>query len=133
MKTLLLSLLFVAGLISSSSADITEVKPRLLSAFGKVSKIEAYFVEKPDSYYAQNIVNEPFFLKVVAIDGQQLAEPVVIEYLGALPLDIQMSKRYPLRAYETLRPLGAPRGWEEYPSQIDYGVSTYLIIQLLNR
>src|SRR3974390_2553021 len=56
------------------------IRPIIAAEFGKQIVVQAEFVAKPNDYYSQNMVTEPYMLKVVAVNGQPLKEPVVIEY-----------------------------------------------------
>jgi hypothetical protein len=75
--------------------------------------VTAEFVVKPNTYYAQNIVKAPFFLRVISVGGRALKEPVVIEYF--LETEKKEKKRLErtgavqeFEAYETLyQPISA--------------------------
>ena len=56
------------------------VRPMATTEFGKPIVVTAEFVAKPNTYYSQNLVLEPFSLKVISVDGQKLKEEVLIEY-----------------------------------------------------
>jgi len=56
------------------------VRPRVASEFGKPVIVTCEFVTKPNTYYAQNWIKEPFTLKVITVNGQTLREAVLIEY-----------------------------------------------------
>jgi hypothetical protein len=56
------------------------IRPFVAPEFGKPVMVRAEFVPKSNTYYDQNIVSEPYTLKVVAVGGRELKEPVLIEY-----------------------------------------------------
>ncbi len=78
MRRSLLPLLL--GLLPVASIGQECIRPVVAPAFGVPVVVTAEFVAKPNTYYAQNIVAEPFFLKVVSVDGRVLPAAVVIEY-----------------------------------------------------
>lgn len=56
------------------------LRPIVAPEFGKPVIVAAEFVAKPNTYYDQNLVSEPFMLNVVSVDGRRLKEAVLIEY-----------------------------------------------------
>lgn len=56
------------------------IRPRVAAEFGQPVTVQAEFVAKSETYYAQNLVPEPYALKVIAVNGRSLKEPVLIEY-----------------------------------------------------
>src|SRR5690242_16600582 len=78
MKTFaLLSLLWFA---TSSCFGQEAIRPLVAKEFGKPVVVNAEFVAKSNTYYEQNIVVEPFTLKVISVDGRRLKREVLIEY-----------------------------------------------------
>jgi hypothetical protein len=63
-----------------SSFGQEAVRPRVATEFGVPVTIQAEFIEKENSYYAQNMVPEPFALEVSAVNGVKLEKTVTIEY-----------------------------------------------------
>jgi hypothetical protein len=57
------------------------VQPFVAAAFGKPVVVTGEFVAKSNAYYDQNILKEPFYLKVISVDGRVLKEDVRIQYL----------------------------------------------------
>jgi hypothetical protein len=43
------------------------IRPLVATSFGKPVVVTAEFVETPNDYYAQNMVTEPFYLKVLSV------------------------------------------------------------------
>jgi hypothetical protein len=79
MKVLTLLILNLAALAATTYAQ-EAIRPVVASEFGKPITIRAEFVAKPNTYYDQNIVSEPYSLKVVEVEGRELKQPVLIEY-----------------------------------------------------
>lgn len=48
--------------------------------FGKPLTVLVEFVEKSNSYYEQNIISEPYSLRVIAVNGHELGKPMLMEY-----------------------------------------------------
>src|SRR4051794_28504851 len=69
-----LALLSLLWLVSLPCFGQEMVRPRVAKEFGKPIVVKAEFVAKPNTYYHQNIVKEPFILKVIAVDGQRLEQ-----------------------------------------------------------
>ena len=77
----LLSVFFTLLVAMPSFARAQEVlHPTVAFEFGKQLTVQAEFVAKPNDYYSQNLVPEPYMLKVVAANGTNLKESVLIEY-----------------------------------------------------
>lgn len=109
-------LLAVLLSISTYSSAQEVIRPRVAPAFGKVILVKATFVEKPNDYYSQNIIRAPYVLRVAAVNGKELKEAVLIEYV----LDLTQEERLHLEelgrvnefdAYETVYQQGVPAGW----------------------
>ena len=73
----LLSLLLFSG---SACIGQELVRPKVAKEFGKPIVVTAEFVAKSNTYFDQNIVKEPFRLKVITVDGRKLKKEVLIEY-----------------------------------------------------
>lgn len=115
-------------------AERQVLSPAVAERFGEIVEIEAVFVAKPNTYHAQNMVDEPYFLRVERISGKAVDPPVTIEYRydappGATPVFVA-GKSYRLKAFETLSPLGAPRGWGNEAAQLDFQIMRRLVIKL---
>ncbi len=105
MKIIIARCVLLLALISTASAQEV-LRPIVSSEFGKPVTVQAEFVAKPNSYYSQNIVDKPYLLRVVAVDGKNLKDPVLIEY----KLEAEGKKRAKLE-----RP-GAVTSFEAYES-----------------
>ena len=77
MKILCLFALLACSLTCQAQEAI---RPKVAPAFGRPVVVRAEFVSKPNDYRSQNIVSEPFNLKIIAVDGKALKHPVIIEY-----------------------------------------------------
>ena len=70
MKTLTTIVFLV--MVLTASAEKEAIVPEIGSRFGEVVRVEAEFIEKPNTYHHQNIVKEPFLISVIAVNGQAL-------------------------------------------------------------
>lgn len=102
-----LNLLIILWLMRVACFGQECVRPLVAGEFGNPVAVTAEFVAKPNTYYAQNIVKEPFLLRVISVDGRALKDVVVIEYL--LEADSSEKKKLEragivqeFEAYETL-------------------------------
>lgn len=79
MKTLTLYLVALITLARFTQAQAV-IRPVVASEFGKQITVKAEFVPKSNTYHSQNMVQKPYTLKVVAVNGRTLKEPVLVEY-----------------------------------------------------
>ena len=110
-----------------------KISPTFASQFGKVLTVEGAFVKKARTYHDQNIVKEPYKLKVFTVDGKALKRPVVIEYSLAEKQQPESGVTYRMRAYETLYAFGTPEGWSKTPQQFNYQLHYKLIVKGLQK
>lgn len=101
----------------------------LSDKFGDVFDVTLEFVEKPSSYYAQNIVKARWFAKVKAVNGRSLKEPIVMEYRGD-DESFQKGSTLTLRAYEDIESSGINREWDGVVRQFNYSVSQFLRVRI---
>ncbi len=135
MKTILFAVAFLIGPVSGEDQAI---KPLVGSSFGEVFVITVEFVEKGKSYYQQNIVKEPWLSKVISINGVELKEPIVIEYLlvedtATKGKNYAKGKKYEFMAYEDIETMGTPQNWEDENSQIPYIICQRLILKQITK
>ncbi len=108
MKTLLLLFALVAVNTPVRAQEV--VRPEVAREFGKPFTVRAEFVAKPPTYYDQNVVMEPYALKVISVDGRELKQPVLIEY--RLPVEkkqrIQIERPGIVRTFEAYESLYQP-------------------------
>ena len=78
MKALASFFVFLTAFATTQAQEA--VRPSVASEFGKQITVQAEFVAKSNTYYAQNLVSEPYVLRVVSVDGRQLQQSVLIEY-----------------------------------------------------
>jgi len=111
MRTMLKLLpVLLCGVVCSAQEVI---RPVVAKSFGAPCVVKAEFVAKDNSYYDQNMVSEPYTLKVTTVDGRPLKTAVLIAYrLEAKPSDAKKIRRtgvvLELEAYETLvQPINA--------------------------
>ena len=105
------------------------ISPKVSESFGTKITIEATFTPKNRTYFEQNLIKTQYMLQVIKVNGKALNEPKRIEYRWEEDASVEEGKVYELEAYESLYPMGDPREWNEFPSQIDYHINTYLIIR----
>jgi len=78
MKALVTLVALFAPVVSILAQEV--IRPSVATEFGKPVVVRAEFVAKSNTYYDQNIVSEPYTLKVLAVDGRELKQAVLIEY-----------------------------------------------------
>ena len=52
----------------------------MTAKYGQPVTVSSEFLAKANTYYDKNLIEEPFALKVTAVNGKKLPEAVVIEY-----------------------------------------------------
>jgi hypothetical protein len=91
------------------------------------------FVEKPNTCWAQKMVKEPYFIKVISVDGKKLKKAFTMEYsIGnsmKKKLEPQKDKKYKLLAYETIFSFGEPLEWNKWLAQFNYHIYHKLIVK----
>jgi len=116
MKTSVLLILFWSMNLPCFGQEC--VRPRVAIEFGKPVVVTAEFVARTNTYYAQNVVGEPFTLRVIFVNGQKLSEAVLIEY--KLEADKKTTKELEqtdvvreFEAYETVYQPSSATPWLE--------------------
>ncbi len=115
------------------------IQPFVAAAFGEPVVVTAEFVAKPNTYYDRNIVNEPFYLKVISVDGRVLKEAVFIQYLfEADKKDEKKLERVDVvqefEAYETLyQPISATPWLGELEQGSGFYLKHLLHIRAVNK
>jgi hypothetical protein len=112
MKTL--AVLLVAAVVTQTVHGQESIRPIVAAEFGKQITVQAEFAAKPNDYYSQNFVAAPYLLKVVAVEGRKLKEPIFIEY------DLQVEKN---RRTQIERP-GVSVALEAYESLYQPSIAT---------
>ncbi len=102
----------------------------LSDKFGDVFDVTVEFVEKPNDYYSQNIVEAKWFAKVKAVNGKTLKEPIVMEYRGD-DQSFQKGSTITLRAFEDIESSGINREWDGVVRQFNYSISHFLRVRIL--
>lgn len=106
MKLSTLTFAMALACVGSVSPAQESVRPIVAAEFGKPVTIRAEFVAKANDYYSQNMVKERFALKVLAVEGRTLTEPIVMEYRleskGRRPAFERTGQVATLEAYESL-------------------------------
>ena len=123
---LMLSLLM---LLSTLNAKET-ISPKVADKFGEVFVATIEFVEKPKTYLALRIVDEPFFAKVKSINGKPLKESIVIEYRSD-DKSFKKGETLILKAYEDVESLGGNEEWTGRITQISYRMRHFIHIKRL--
>lgn len=119
--------LVVLLMVCSCALAKESISPMVGEKFGAVMTLEVEFVDKPNTYWAQNVVKEPWLAKVISVNNVKLGEPVVIEYRSETEGFVK-DKRYVLRGYEDIWRNGFPTGWSEEPEQFTYQIHHRLIL-----
>ena len=127
---------FVFGLILlqilPGSAQEISIKSLLGVPFGQVCQLGGKFVEKPATYYAQNVSQAEFYLEICEINGRALAEPLVVEPVcqGFSP---EPGKLYQLKAYETIESRNEPENWpdDQLARQFNYSIIHKIVVRQL--
>jgi hypothetical protein len=133
MRTILSTMIaFLFLSLSSGAQEI--IRPLVAPAFGKPAVVEAEFVMKPDTYYAQNIIKEPYQLKAYAVNSKLLKSPVLIEYTvwrGQAEGFVKTGNRFTLEAYETLYQPSFSTPWlQEGEQGMAFSLMHRLVIRL---
>jgi hypothetical protein len=104
------------------------ITPRVAEKFGEVFDVTIEFVEKPNDYYAQNMVEAEWYAKVKAVNGTVLKEPLIIEYRcpGG---KFAKGSTVTVRAFEDLESDGLNREWDGVARQFSYGIIRFLRIR----
>jgi hypothetical protein len=98
--------------------------------FGQICTIKAEFVDKPDTYYAQNMSQAEYYLKVIEINGKVLAEPLIAEPVCESG-KFEKGKVYTLKAYEKINSEGEPVEWSDVAQQFNYSIRNKIVIKPL--
>lgn len=104
------------------------IKSRLGIPFGDICIIKAEFIDKPNDYYAQNISKSKYYLKIIEINNNKLSEALIMEPVYENG-KFEKNRIYTLRAYETIKSEGEPRGWTDELQQFNYYIKHNIIIQ----
>ncbi len=130
MKKIILTSFIVLILASFCWAYESSIKSLLGVPFGEVCKIKAVFVDKPDTYYAQNISHSEFYLKIIEVNNKLLSKPLIVEAIYE-NMKIDKSKIYTLKAYEIVQSQNEPKGWsnKDIFQQFDYWIIQKIVIK----
>lgn len=128
MKHLTLFLFGIFALTRFAQAQAV-IRPVVAAEFGTQITVKAEFFPKSNDYHSQNMVREPYTLKVVAVNGQTLREPVLIEYNLQVDGKDRTKIEQPgitmlLEAYETLYQPSTATPWLRKGEQ---GSNFYLV------
>ncbi len=96
--------------------------------FGQICAIEAIFIDKPRSYYAQNVATAEYYLKIIKIDNETLREPLIVEPVYE-NMEIARDKCYKLKAYEIIQSEGVPSEWSDIAQQFSYTVRSKIAVK----
>ena len=124
-------LTFFLTLLTFTAATAKEkqsLTPKLSNRFGEIITATIEFVEKPKTYYAQNIVKAKSFAKVKAVNGKTLDEPIIMEYRCAG--EFTQGVTYTLKTYEDIESSGVNREWDGVIRQFNYRISHFLRLKI---
>ena len=129
-----LFLVCVLLLLSASLgfAQTNSIQSLLGVAFGQVCTLRGEFVDKPRTYYAQNVSQAEYYLKIIEINGQALSEPLVVEPVceGFKP---EPGKMIRLKAYEKVESQNEPESWSDsnIAGQFSYWIIHKIVVRQL--
>jgi hypothetical protein len=121
-----LSVMFFALFCSASGNSLSSL---LGIPFGEICTIKGEFVQKPDTYYAQNMSHAEFYLKILEINHKKLPRPLIVEPVYG-KINIETRKSYSLKAFETVESVGEPAGWSPEAQQAYYTIIHRIVIKL---
>lgn len=103
------------------------IKPILGQSFGEILSVDVEFIEKGNTYFEQNVVESPFLAKIAAVNGVNLKEPIIIEYVVDKHLFeeapcFKTGVKYSLKCYEDIYSMGNPIDWSTTPNQFNYEI-----------
>lgn len=125
----LLTLSVFLSLTDICMAD-NPVKSLLGVPFGQTCTIKAEFIDKPNTYYAQNISHAEYYLKIIEINNEKLSEPIIAEPVYE-NMKVEKSRIYNLKAYEKIYSDGKPDEWSNAAQQISYMIINKIVIKPL--
>lgn len=109
------------------------ITPLVAEKFGEVFDVTVEFVEKPNEYHAQTIVEAKWYAKVKAVNGKTLKEPIVMEYRSD-DQSFQKGSTMTLRAYEDIESTGINSEWDgEKLRQFPYYINRFLCVRILDK
>ena len=76
--------------------------------FNKSFEAEVIIVEKPNTYYSQNLVKLPFYVKVIKINGNEIKNKPVLEFSTTRNINYKLGSKQYLNVYESLQEVGRP-------------------------
>lgn len=96
--------------------------------FGSDFEFTAEIMEKPNTFYAQRILNNTFMLRIIAVEGSKLQSPILIEPSNASIVDLKIGSTQTLRGYEQLQQMGQPRLRGKHPPKMDLHYRNEIVI-----
>jgi len=102
--------------------------PKVTQRFGQVVKVKVTFVEKPRTYWAQNIAKKSAYAKIIEVNGKKLEQPVVMEY-QCHGVDFKKGQTLTLTAYENLESFGTNREWDGKLRQFNYTIKQFIVLR----
>ncbi len=111
-------------------ASVDSVKSLLGKPFGDICIVKAVVIDKPNTYYAQNMSPVEFYLKILEINDRKLSEPLIVEPFYK-DLKIEENKTYTFKAYETIHSENEPIGWADHTiaQQVNYLIIQKIVIK----
>ena len=129
-KIILLLSILILTLPFLGIASDNSIKSILDIPFGESCTIKAEFIDKPNTYYAQNISHSEFYLKIIEINNKKLSNPLIVEPVYG-NIKIEKNKIYILKAYEIIYSEGKPKDWidSEIAEQFNYSIRRKIAIK----
>jgi hypothetical protein len=97
--------------------------------FGEIFTVQGEFIDKPNTYYAQNISKSTYWLKIVEINGKKLDGPMIVEpdTRGFKP---QRHLIYKLKAFESLQTVNQPKDWDDQVPLADNSIVHIFVVKI---
>jgi hypothetical protein len=131
MKMIFIMLIMILSFTSICLAYESSIKSLLGIPFGEICTIKAEFVDKPDTYYAQNISHSGFYLKIYEVNNVKLLQCLVVEPVYDKNVNIEKNKIHTFKAYETIQSQNEPIGWinSDIAEQLNYWIVQKIVIK----
>ena len=99
--------------------------------FGEICTIKAEFVDKPDTYYAQNISHSRCYLKIYEVNHVKFSQCLVVEPVYDKNVTIEKNKIHTFKAYETIESQNEPIDWinSDIAKQLNYWIVQKIVIK----
>ena len=131
MKKIFIILIIMIAFTSFCLAYESTIQSLLGIPFGEICTIKAEFVDKPDTYYAQNISHSRLYLKIYEVNHVKLSQCLVVEPVYDKNVNIEKNKIHTFKAYETIESQNEPIDWinSDIAKQLNYWIVQKIVIK----